>query len=139
VERIAVAEEPMHAMLAPGDPLAAGPPVALSALSDRPFVLGEPGSALRTTVLAACQAAGFSPIPLFELGDPAAARHLVAAGLAVAVAPASWFAAAEPPVERAVLASPAPRHRVALLAAPATATPAGRLLCVHLGARLAGP
>ena len=49
--------------------------------SGRPFVLAEPGSALRATVMDACQAAGFSPVPLLEVGDPSAVRFLVGAGL----------------------------------------------------------
>ncbi|UGS33797.1 HTH-type transcriptional regulator GltC [Capillimicrobium parvum] len=137
VERVAVAEEPLHAMLPAGDPLAATARLSLGALSDRPFILGEPGSALRATVLAACQAAGYSPVPLFELGDPAAARHLVAAGLAVAVAPASWFVAGDGAVERVTLAEPAPRHRIALLAPATRPSPPGRLLLAHLTAALA--
>src|SRR3712207_9021896 len=40
----------------------------------RAFVLGEPGTALRETVVAACEAAGFGPVPLFEVGDPATDR-----------------------------------------------------------------
>lgn len=137
VERAATIEEPMHAMLPAGDPLAAAAPIELAALGGRPFVLGEPGSALRATVLAACQAAGYSPVPLFELGDPAAARHLVAAGLAVAVAPESWFTAGDSTVERVALAAPVPRQRVALLAPAAAPSPAGRLLLAHLEAALA--
>ena len=49
-----------------------------------PFILAEPGTALRETVMAATQAAGFSPLPLFEVGDPATVRFLVRAGLGIA-------------------------------------------------------
>lgn len=98
----------MAAMLAPGDPLGADParPIGLRVLRDRPFVLREPGSALRAVVMAACQAAGFSPVPLFEVGDPATVRLLAHAGLGVSVVPASWFGADGPEVARASLAAP---------------------------------
>ena len=55
--------------------------IELGDLRGRPFILAEPGTALRATVLAATQAAGFSPLPLFEVGDPATVRFLVRAGL----------------------------------------------------------
>ncbi|HEX8102459.1 MAG TPA: LysR family transcriptional regulator, partial [Solirubrobacteraceae bacterium] len=59
------AEEPLRAMLPPGDVPDAPLPVA--ALRERPFILAERGTALRETVMAACQAAGFSPVPVFEV------------------------------------------------------------------------
>jgi DNA-binding transcriptional LysR family regulator len=130
---VAAGEEPLRAMLAPGDPLALrGGPVALTDLRDRPLILAEPGTALRAAVLAACQAAGFSPVPLFEVADPAAVRHLAAAGLGASVVPASWLALDGPAVAGLPLVDPAPRLRVALLAPAAGASPAGRLLLAAL-------
>ncbi|HEY8582905.1 MAG TPA: LysR substrate-binding domain-containing protein, partial [Capillimicrobium sp.] len=55
--------------------------------------------------------------------------HLVAAGLGVSVAPASWFDAS---VALAPLAEPPPPYRIALLAPQAGPSPAGRLLLEHL-------
>jgi DNA-binding transcriptional LysR family regulator len=124
-----LADEPMRAMLEAGDPLAdAGRALALDELSGRPFILAEPGSGLREAVMAACQRAGFSPVPLFEVSDPATVRHLVGAGLGVSVAPVSWFAAAGPAVSAAPLLDPELRHRVSLLTPSAGRSQAAELL-----------
>jgi DNA-binding transcriptional LysR family regulator len=124
-----LAEEPLRLILEPGDPVAGGS-VRLGALSGRPFVLAEPGSALRATVMEACQAEGFSPVPLLEVGDPSAVRFLVGAGLGVALVPVSWL---EVPGAEVGIASvdPAPVHRVALVAA-GELPPAGALLAARL-------
>jgi DNA-binding transcriptional LysR family regulator len=118
-----LADEPMRAMLEAGDPLATARPLRLDELSGRPFILAEPGSGLREAVMAACQRAGFSPVPLFEVSDPATVRHLVGAGLGVSVAPAAWFEPGAAEVTGAPLADPELRHRVTLLA-PAAGRPA---------------
>jgi DNA-binding transcriptional LysR family regulator len=136
VEASPLAEHPLVAMMAPGEPLAGGgepdgrmhAPVEIGELRGRPFILAEPGTALRATVMAACQAAGFSPVPLFEVSDPATVRFLAHAGLGVSVVPASWLGQPGPEVAAAPLAEPAPRHRVALLVPDGRETPAGRLL-----------
>ncbi|HEU4655885.1 MAG TPA: LysR family transcriptional regulator [Capillimicrobium sp.] len=117
--------EPLRAML----PAGASGPVALADLREEPFVLAEPGSPLRDAVMAACQAAGFSPVPLLEVSDPATVRHLVEAGLGVSIAPASWFDAS---VAEVALVDPPPAYRVALLTPAAGPSPAGRLLLEHL-------
>src|SRR5437762_2735768 len=62
----------------PGDALATAGAVGVGDLRGRAFIVGEPGTALRDEVVAACQAAGFSPVPLFEVGDPLTVRRLVA-------------------------------------------------------------
>ncbi|MDW5597525.1 LysR family transcriptional regulator, partial [Conexibacter stalactiti] len=118
VRALALADEPLHAIAAPGDGLASGGEVAVWELRERPFILAEPGSALRELVVGACEAAGFGPVPLFEVGDPSAVRRLVHEGLGVSLVPASWLAVPGPPVAVARIAAPAPRHR-ALLLAPA--------------------
>jgi DNA-binding transcriptional LysR family regulator len=129
-----LAEEPLRAITAPDDPF----PAAVAALEDlrgRPFVLAEPGTALREIVMDACQAVGFSPVPLLEVGDPATVRFLVNAGLGVSLVPASWLEHQGPPVGVAALVEPAPRHRLSLLAA-GELPPAGRLLADRLLAQL---
>ena len=100
-----------------------------------PFVLAEPGTALRAIVMDACQAVGFSPVPLLEVGDPATVRFLVNAGLGVSLVPASWLDHPGPAVGVAALTEPAPRHRLSLLAA-GELPPAGRLLAERLRAQL---
>jgi DNA-binding transcriptional LysR family regulator len=117
--------EPLRAIAAPDDPLPAV--IGLADLRGRPFVLPEPGTALRDTVMAACQEQGFSPVPLLEVGDPATVRFLVNAGLGVSLVPASWLDPDGPAVGVAALREPAPRHALSLLAA-GELPPAGRLL-----------
>ena len=113
-------EEPLRAIAAPGEELAGD----VAGLRGRPFILAEPGSALRDGVLALCQAAGFSPVPLFEVSDPATVRFLAHAGLGVSVVPASWLDLPGPDVAVAPLGG---AHRAALLTA-ARVGPAGALL-----------
>jgi DNA-binding transcriptional LysR family regulator len=126
VEAIPLAGEALRVILPPGDPLAGD--IAIDELRGRPFILPEPGTALRETVMAACQAAGFSPVPLFEISDPATVRFLAHAGLGVSVVPASWLESPGPDVAVAELAGAAPRHHVALLVPAGRETPAGELL-----------
>ena len=80
VEVHPLADEPLRVAVPLDDELA-GTTVRLDVLRGRPFILAEPGTALRDTVIGAAQAAGFSPLPLFEVGDPATVRFLVRAGL----------------------------------------------------------
>jgi len=123
-----LSEEEMGAMLPPDDPLAGGLPIGLGDLSGRALILPEPGSGLREVVVGACERAGFSPVPLFEISDPATVRHLVHAGLGVSVVPASWFDAPGPEVAAAGLTDRAPRHRVNVLTPSAGRSPAAELL-----------
>jgi DNA-binding transcriptional LysR family regulator len=82
--------------------------------------------------MAACQAEGFSPVPLLEVGDPSAARFLVGAGLGVALVPGSWLEV--PGAEVGVAAvEPSPVHRVCLVAS-GELPPAGALLAARLRA-----
>jgi DNA-binding transcriptional LysR family regulator len=123
-------EEPLRLIVEPGDPLADAGPVRLGELSGRAFVLAEPGSALRSTVMTACQSEGFSPVPLLEVGDPAAVRFLVGAGLGVSLVPASWLEVPGPEVGVAVV-EPTRVHRVCLVAG-GELPPAGALLAARL-------
>jgi DNA-binding transcriptional LysR family regulator len=119
-------EEPLRVAVALEDEVA-GATVTLDALRGRPFILAEPGTALRETVMAAAQKAGFSPLPLFEVGDPLTIRYLVRAGLGISLVPASWLERPGPVVGVADLVDP-PRHRLCLLTPAAGPSPAGRLL-----------
>jgi len=124
-------DEPLRVAVALDDPLAGATGAGVSDLRGRPFILAEPGSALRDAVLAATQAAGFSPLPLFEVGDPHAVRFLVRAGLGISLVPASWLERPGPIVGAADLEDP-PRHRLYLLTPAAGPSPAGRLLFERL-------
>jgi DNA-binding transcriptional LysR family regulator len=126
-----IGEEPLRLILEPGDPLAGEGAVALAELGGRPFVLAEPGSALRATVMDACGAEGFSPVPLLEVGDPATVRFLVGNGLGVSLVPTSWLDVPGLPVGVASLAEPAPKHRLCMVTA-GELPPAGRLLADRL-------
>ncbi|WP_354698687.1 HTH-type transcriptional regulator GltC [Paraconexibacter sp. AEG42_29] len=94
---VAVGDQPLVVAAVAGDDLigTGGGPVAVSALRERILILGERGTALRGVVVAACQAAGFSPVPLLEISGAAAVLTLVRAGLGVAVVPAAWVAGAD--------------------------------------------
>jgi len=122
-------DEPLRLIAAPDEAL--GATVAVAELSGRPLVLAERGTALREAVMTACAAAGFSPVPPFEVGDPATARHLAHAGLAAAIVPASWLDAPGPDVSVARL-DPEPRLRPFLLAPAGGLAPAGKLLHAQL-------
>jgi DNA-binding transcriptional LysR family regulator len=128
-----LSEEPLRLIVEPGDPLAGAGPVRLGELSGRPFVLAEPGSALRATVMDACQDEGFSPVPLIEIGDPAAVRFLVGAGLGLSLVPASWLEVPGPEVGVA-LVEPELWHRLCVVAA-GELPPAGTLLAERLKGR----
>jgi len=136
LDATALAGERLVLLVAPGDPLAGAGDVRLWDVRDRPFILGEPGTALRERVLEACAAEGFGPVPQYEVAEPAAVRFLVQAGLGVSVVPVSWTALAGPEVGVAGLAGRAPRHALWLLARAAGLAPAARLLHAHLRAEL---
>jgi DNA-binding transcriptional LysR family regulator len=70
------------------DPLAVdGEPVNLRQLSDREWVLYEPGHGLDDVVRFACAGAGFSPRPSLRTGQAEAAVRLATSGLGVALVP----------------------------------------------------
>jgi DNA-binding transcriptional LysR family regulator len=121
-----LADEPLRVAVPVDDDLA-GATIDLEALRGRAFILAEPGTALRETVLDATQHAGFSPLPLFEVGDPATVRYLIRANLGIGLVPASWLERPGPIVGAADLRDP-PCHRISLLTPSAGASPAGRLL-----------
>jgi DNA-binding transcriptional LysR family regulator len=137
VDAVALGDEPLALIVAPDDPLAGGVGVPLWDVRDRPFVLSEPGTALREAVLAACAEEGFGPVPLFEVGEPTAVRFLVHAGLGVSLVPRSWLALPGPEVGVAAPAGAAPRHALWLLSRPGALTPVTRLLHEHLRSALA--
>jgi DNA-binding transcriptional LysR family regulator len=130
VEAHVLTDEPLRVAVALDDGLA-GRTVGLADLNGRAFILAEPGTALRDAVMAATQVAGFSPLPLFEVGDPGTVRHLVRAGLGISLVPASWLERPGPVVAAADLDRP-PRHRLSLLTPAAGPSPAGRLLFERL-------
>jgi DNA-binding transcriptional LysR family regulator len=123
-------DEPLRAIAPPDEPFTAVA-AGIDDLQGRPFVLPEPGTALRETVMEACQQHGFSPVPLLEVSDPATVRFRVSAGLGVSLVPVSWLDQPGPPVAVAALVEPGPRHALSLLAA-GELPPAGRILAQRL-------
>ena len=111
----------------PGRRRARRPAVALDALRGRPFILAEPGTALRETVMRAAQAGRVQPAAAVRGRRPPTVRFLVRAGLGVSLVPASWLERPGPVVGAADLRDP-PRHRLSLLTPAAGSSPAGRLL-----------
>lgn len=134
-EQEVVSDEDLLVICAPDDPLA-GTTIAFEDLRGRGLILAEQGSPLREAVAAACTAAGFSPVPLFEVSEPWTVRSLTSAGLAASVVPRSWVELPGPPLGVAELRGPAPRHRVSLLAPAADRSPAAVLLHEHLARAL---
>ena len=126
VQAVPLAQQPLRVLLAPGE-AEPGARMTVDDLRGRPFILAEAGTALRETVMLACQAAGFSPVPLFEVSDPATVRFLAHAGLGIAVVPSSWLDAPGPQVDAVELDGDFV-HSVALLVPAAGETPTGRLL-----------
>ena len=133
-----LAAEPLLLALPIDDPLAGRDAVDPSDLRGRPLILGERGSALRETVMAACAATGFSPVPLFEVGDPATVRSLVHAGIGLSVVPASWLEQPGSVVVSVRFASEL-TLTASLLSPASGSAPAGRLLAEALVAALATP
>jgi DNA-binding transcriptional LysR family regulator len=112
---VVLREEGLRLLVPAGDPLANAGPVSLGDVRDRAFVLAEEGSALRQLALDACAGAGFGPVPRFAVGDRATVARLVAEGLGVALAPASW---AGGDVAAVVVAEDPGPWRTTLLLAP---------------------
>jgi DNA-binding transcriptional LysR family regulator len=138
VDAAPLGAEPLVLLVAADDALAGARGVKLWDVRDRPFVLAEPGTALRAAALEACAAEGFGPVPLFEVGEPTAVRVLVGAGLGVSLVPASWHDVAGPEVGMATVAGATAAHAVSLLTRRGgAATPVARLLAEHLRAALA--
>ncbi|MDX6655390.1 MAG: hypothetical protein QOH62_183 [Solirubrobacteraceae bacterium] len=119
--------EDLTIVAAPGHPLARRRAVGLAELRDEPFVLPGDQPILR----AAFAAAGFSPVPLFEVADATTARLLVHHGLAVAIVPASWLDAPGPEVA-VVRTREALPQRTLYASTAAAPGRAARLLIAHL-------
>ena len=83
--------EPLIAALPEAHPLAGRPQVRLADLRDDPFVSypGQHRSVVYEAFLEACQQAGFAPSQVVHVGETSTLVAFVAAGLGVALVPAS--------------------------------------------------
>ena len=78
--------------------------------------------------MAAAQAAGFSPLPLFEVGDPLTVRFLVRAGLGISLVPGELARAAGAGRRRGGPSRSAAPPAVSCSRPRRATSPAGRLL-----------
>lgn len=83
--------EPLIAVLPETHPLAASETVRLAHLRDEPFITypSQHRSVVYDAVIDACQTAGFSPSKVQEVGETSTLVAFVAAGIGVALVPAS--------------------------------------------------
>lgn len=88
LETITLFSEPMLLCVASNDALAAGGPIDLRVVRDRPFAMLRQGFGTRAYMLEACARAGFRPEPTYEADDIFTVEGIVGAGLAVSVMPA---------------------------------------------------
>lgn len=91
VVRQAILANPLVAVAPADDPLCRDRAIALSRLAEAPFVMREPGSATRTSVVELFARAGLSPGVCMELPSDEAIRGAVAAGGGVSVLPRHTF------------------------------------------------
>ncbi len=91
IEVRVVRREPLVAVLPQAHPLAARPAVRLAALRDEPFITypSHHRSVVYEAVLDACEDAGFTPARTQEVAETSTLVSFVAAGLGVALVPAS--------------------------------------------------
>ncbi len=108
-----VLDEELVVAVAPGDRLARRRSVAAAALAGRGLILLAPGTGIRASVDAVLARAGVAPRVVAEAADPAMLADLAAAGLGVAILPASLVAGRGPAL-RGVPLAPALRGRLEL-------------------------
>lgn len=80
-----VFEDRLELFIAADSPIAGAPGLCLSDLSHETFVLREPGSATRETVLSCMRASGFAPANEVQFGSNESVKRAVAAGFGVGV------------------------------------------------------
>ncbi|MBT2367963.1 LysR family transcriptional regulator [Streptomyces sp. ISL-10] len=84
-----IVNEPLVAAVGRKDPLFGRKRIGIDELSDRALICLPPGTGLRSTVEAACAAAGFRPHIALEAADPHVLAQLAGRGLGVAIIPTS--------------------------------------------------
>lgn len=93
--------EPTRLLVPPGHRLAASSgPVRLAQVAGERFVVLREATLFQQHVDGLCRNAGFEPVVAFAVDDLAAIRGYVAAGLGVALAPATWGGTSEAPSEQ---------------------------------------
>jgi DNA-binding transcriptional LysR family regulator len=85
IESIPFAPNPLVVMAPRDHPLVGKKRIALSEISDEPFIMREPGSGIRDATLKVFGAHGLRPKVRMELGSNEAIKHAVVGGLGLAV------------------------------------------------------
>lgn len=112
IERIALTEDRVDAVLPPDHPLAARRTVKLTDLADDPWVWETPRGACHRMFLHATGQAGFEPRIAFQTDDYQATQAFVAAGVGVTMLPRLCLTPAHPGVVVRSLGRAAPVRRV---------------------------
>lgn len=87
VDVTTLVDEELFAILSVHDPLAGRAEIDLHELSDRPFIVPEPGFGLRAILWDSCRQAGFTPHIAQEMQSLQAIKGLVEIGMGVSLAP----------------------------------------------------
>src|SRR5215208_2806977 len=87
LELVHLLDDPYHAVLPEGHPLASGETVDLPALAQERFIVHPSGMGCREGTIAACKAAGFDPEIAIECDENEQVQAFVGAGLGVAIYP----------------------------------------------------
>jgi DNA-binding transcriptional LysR family regulator len=109
-----VVDEALVAAVNHQDQWATRTTVTLEALLERPLIALPPGSGLRTSLDAACVAAGVRPRIAFEASDPIMLAELAHQGLGVAILPESAGAAVATELHSIRITRPRLRSRIEL-------------------------
>ena len=130
-----IADEPLHAAVAPGHELASRSSVPVRALAEHDLIALPRGTGGRTALETACARAGVAPRIVIEASDPRVLAAMAQRGLGVAVLPDSgWEDLTLVPIVRPEL-----RSRLALAWRDAgPASPAARALIAFAREALAG-
>jgi DNA-binding transcriptional LysR family regulator len=86
-----IADEPLHAAVAPGHELATRSSVTLRALAEHDLIALPRGTGGRTALEASCARAGIAPRIVIEASDPRVLAAMAQRGLGVAVLPDSGW------------------------------------------------
>jgi DNA-binding transcriptional LysR family regulator len=130
-----IADEPLHAAVAPGHELASRSSVPVRVLAEHDLIALPRGTGGRTALDAACARAGVAPRIVIEASDPRVLAAMAQRGLGVAVLPDSgWEDLTLVPIVRPEL-----RSRLVLAwRAAGPASPAARALIAFAREALAG-
>ncbi|HEX6352391.1 LysR family transcriptional regulator [Actinophytocola sp.] len=114
LELAVIADEPIVAVVAYGEPLSDQKRVTLGALEEHTLISMPVGSGMRSVLDEACTAAGVRPRIGLEATNPAMLAQLAARGLGVAIVPESTAREHDDVLHMVKIVQPALRGRLAL-------------------------